>query len=457
MNPTPVAAFAELFEGQAVGFADGAVVRGFALDSREVRPGDLFLAIQGVNFDGHSFASQAVASGAVGALAERPVDAPHILVPNLVKALARMALAYRLDFTGPVIGITGSAGKTITKEFTAAALGPLGKILKTEGNRNTEFTAPLLWTNLDMETAGVVVEMGMRGFGQIAHLASFSRPTVGIITNIGYAHMEQVGSRKGIAKAKGELLEALNKDGTAVLWKGDLFLDTLRPKVKSGKIVTFGYTDEADCQILDYAAENWKRAVVRGRMDGRLWEATLPVVGRHIALNAAAALAAAVVAGVDLDAAAEALATADLPPMRMQVMEWSGATVVMDAYNASPPAVVAAIETMKDLPCSGRRLAVIGEMKELGESTEESHRLVGRALMANDVHQVIFLGDATEYCWDEMLKYNVAPDRFQIAHSLDEVTEFLRGVRAGDTVLIKGSRALRLETALDPLTGTTTA
>lgn len=179
------------------------VVTGFATDNREVKPGDAFLAIAGARVDGHDFVEQALAAGASLAVVERPVDGPHIHVDNLVQALARLGASFRDSFSGPVVGITGSAGKTTTKELVASALSPLGEILKTEGNRNTEFTAPLLWPQIEPETAAVVVEMSMRGFGHIAHLAAFSRPTVGIVTNIGHSHLETVGNRDGIARAKG--------------------------------------------------------------------------------------------------------------------------------------------------------------------------------------------------------------------------------------------------------------
>jgi UDP-N-acetylmuramoyl-tripeptide--D-alanyl-D-alanine ligase len=450
MRPTKALELAQLLGAKAVGIDENTTILDIVFDSREVKANDLFVAVLGVAIDGHTFVNHAFQAGASAVLVERPVSVPHLLVDNVVQALAKMAKAKRDEFSGPVVAITGSNGKTITKEFVASSLSPLGPVVSTPGNRNTEFTAPLLMLELEADTAALVVEMGMRGFGQIAHLASFTQPTIGIITNIGFSHLESVGNRAGIAKAKGELLEALPSDGVAILWQGDLFLDVLKLRAAGRRVVTFGFTEGANCQIHSYSAKSWRESEVRGSMDGQAWHCELPIVGRHIALNAAAAIAAAVVVGVPAAEAAASLQSASIPPMRMQVLEWNGATLVLDAYNASPNSVVAAIETMHEV-ATGRKLAVIGEMKELGESHEEGHRMVGRALTTYGVDQTVFLGEATEHAWNEMLANGASADRFQIAEGYEQVTEFLRGVQPGDTVLIKGSRAVQLEQALSPL------
>jgi UDP-N-acetylmuramoyl-tripeptide--D-alanyl-D-alanine ligase len=371
-----------------------------------------------------------------------------------VQALGRMALHFRSQFDGPVIGVTGSAGKTTTKEFIAAALSPLGPVLKTEGNRNTEYTAPLLWAEMEPGTKAVVVEMSMRGFGQVAHLAEFSQPNIGVITNVGYAHIEMVGSREGIARAKGELLEALPSEGTAVLWSDDPFLGTLSD-ISPCPVKTFGFAPESDCRVTSYAATGWSSAIVGGVVDGMPWSAEMPAVGRHIAVNAAAAVLCAYLSGVSPIDAGRSLGAAQLPPMRMAVEKLNGATILLDTYNASPPSMVAAIETLAELPCAGRRLAVIGEMKELGDFTEEGHRMVGRALANYKMDAVVLLGEPTRFTAEAAIKAGL-PDASVIkASCLEDVTEFLRNVEAEDTVLIKGSRALELEKALLPLRGVT--
>ena len=424
------------------------MVYGFATDHREVKPGDAFLAIKGTRFDGHEFAKEAMQNGAVVVVSERPVSAPHILVPNLVDALARFGGEVRSTFDGPVIGITGSAGKTTTKEFVAAALSPLGKILRTEGNRNTEYTGPLMWAELDPDTQAVVVEMAMRGFGQIAHLAAFVKPTIGVITNIGYGHMEMVGSREGIAQAKGELLDALAPDGVAVLWAEDDYLEALKERAGSRRVVTFGTTEGADCQITDYRLLDWQVAIVSGVCMGQEWSSRLPVIGRHIALNAAAAILTAQIAGVEPAEATHHIQDAALPPMRMEIRQINGATILLDTYNASPPAMLAAIEALMELPVEGKRFAVIGEMKELGEHQERLHREVGRAL--NSLDEVLFYGDPmATFAREEALSAGLPA--CCVATSIEEVAEFIRKAHPGDAVLIKGSRALELERALEGL------
>lgn len=452
--------FASMVQGEARGFASGATITGFATDNREVKPGDLFLAIKGERVDGHDFSAQAVAAGAVGVLAERAVEAPHVLVSNLVDALAKMALFFRNIFVGPVVGVTGSAGKTTAKEFIAAALSPLGRVLKTEGNRNTEYTVPLVWAALDHKSppsasqgagrgsyAAAVMEMSMRGFGQIAQLASFCKPTIGVVTNIGYSHLSEVGSREGISRAKGELLQALPGDGTAVLWADDDFLSELRAAAAC-RVVTFGLArdEDPDCAIHGYRATSWTSCEIDGEAFGERFHAELPAVGRHIALGAAAAIAAAACAGVPPAEAAKRLGDAQIPPMRMEVVDLNGATVLLDTYNAAPPSMKAAIETFVELPCAGRRLAVIGEMRELGGYTEGAHRELGRLLARSGIDEVILFGGPTALAAEEARMRGLVVHE---AGSHREIAQFLRRAGPGDGILVKGSRSLELEKAVE--------
>jgi len=423
---------------------------GFATDSSQVRPGDVFLAIKGSRVDGHAFCREAVAAGAVASLVERPVEGPHILVSNLVEALARLGVSWRAEFTGPVIGITGSNGKTTTKELTAAALSPLGSVLKSPGNKNTEYTSPLVWA----ESAGkkvAVVEMAMRGFGQIAHLAHIHRPTVAIVTGIGTAHIEKVGSREGIARAKGEILEAMEPSGVAILPLEDDFYSELAERAP-GAIRTFGFHPDADAEVIAYRALDWQRTVVRWRIGGEEVEAELGAVGRHNALNAAAALLAAREVGVAPREAAGALRETEWPPMRMEIREIGGVTYVVDTYNASPDSTSAALRAMAELPIRGRRIAVLGEMRELGDFEESGHRMVGRALCESDPDLVYLTGGPTSFIADEAFRAGFTEERVTSSPELDleDVRAFLkRTVRPGDVVLIKASRALGLEQALE--------
>lgn len=417
---------------------------GFTTDSREEQSGKVFLAIRGENADGHDYAETVAHAGVAAVIAERPVAAPHVLVDNLVAALARFAGGLRDAFTGPVVGVTGSAGKTTTKEFIAAALSPLGPVLKNPGNRNSEYTSPLLWAELEDHKA-VVTEMGMRGFGQIAHLASFVRPTIGVVTNIGYAHIEKVGSREGIFRAKTELLQALDpQTGISVVWREDDFYQRLKHGSPS-VVRSYGFSAEADCRILSYQRKAGGGSMIAGVLDGQPFEAELPTVGRHNALNAGAALVVGVAAGVSIHEAAAALTYSQIPPLRMQTVAHGHATVLLDAYNASPPSVVYAIESLAEFTEATRCLAVLGEMKELGDASEEGHRMVGRALAASCVERVALFGEGTWAIQDEAIRCGMADEQFLLADDLDDLREFLDRTLPGDVVLLKGSRALGLE------------
>ena len=422
-------------------------IRDFQTDSRAVQPGDVFLAIKGANVDGHDFAALVAAAGAATTVAERDIPGPALRVESVIAALARLGKSLRDEFTGPVVGITGSNGKTTAKEFTAAALSPLGEVLKSAGNRNSEFTSPLAWFSKTESTRAAVIEMGMRGFDQIAHLASISRPTIGIITVIGTAHIEMVGSRAGIARAKGELFQALPDDGVAIAWAEDDFREDLR-RLAPGRFLTFGFSPEAHLRILGYRSEGWTSCRVRMQWQGEEAEVVLPVIGRHQALNAAAACLAAVQAGVPFAEAVAALARAELPPLRMEVREVHGVTLLLDNYNASPDSTAAALRALAEGPAQGRKLAILGEMRELGDYTESGHRLVGRALTAAPIDHVFLTGGPTRFIADEATGYPA--DRLTDAETLDlgAVAQFLRSTRPGDVVLIKGSRALELERAV---------
>lgn len=415
------------------------MVTGIALDSREVKSGHAFLAIRGANVDGHQFANRALELGASLVVCEDPVEGNHIRVGNLVEALANLGRTLRRSFKGPVVGITGSAGKTTAKEFVASALGELGPVLKTEGNRNTEYTAPLMWLEMTPQHRAAVVEMGMRGFGQIQHLASVAEPTVGLITNIGYAHLDLVGSRLGIVQAKSELLGSLGPSGRSILWQEDEFLESLKAKAP-GPISTFGFTEGSDCQITDYGAVSWERSEVAGILDGQLWHCTLPMAGRHFALSAAAAVLIASSLGIDAQAAADRCSGVTLPPMRMEVRVLEGKTCILDNYNASPPSMLAALETLAGLTKKEDRYLMLGDMRELGPESDRAHLQAVSAASEFGFARALFFGPLMRGA-----KPDTPIDGAQWSESLDEARAFWHEIPKGATVLIKGSRALELE------------
>lgn len=437
---------AELLGGDLSG--EDAEFRRLVTDNREVEEGDVFIAIKGSRFDGAEFVGVAATSGAIASITERAVCSPHIRVGSVVGALARMASHLRSRFNGAVVGVTGSAGKTTTKEFIASALSPLGTILKTEANRNTEYTAPLLWLEADPPPAAIVVEMGMRGPSQIRHLASFAKPTIGVITNVGVAHLELLGTQAAIADAKAELLDALPSVGTAILPADDNFLTFLRRRAPAN-VATFGFDPDADSRIVSVESISWIESSVSLLLNEELVQVRVPAVGRHFARNAAAAMLVASRLGVDPTDAAEAIGQVKLPSMRMQLVERRGIRIVMDAYNASPPAVIASLETLNDFPSDGPKSAVLGEMRELGTFAEAGHREVGRALAGSEVNRVCLYGPSTKWIAEEWVAAGRPPESIFIAGSLYDVRRFLGTLNPGDTVLVKGSRGLELERALE--------
>lgn len=435
-------------QGASLQGLDGAQsFSGFALDNREVQPGQVFVAIKGARVDGHDYVTQALQAGAVAAIVERPVEGPQILVPDLVTALANLGKSLRAEFHGPVVGVTGSNGKTTAKEMVAAALSPLGPVLKNKGNQNSEYTSPLTWFGLNEGHQAAVIEMGMRGLGQIRHLAQISQPNLALITMIGSAHIEMVGNRQGIADAKAEILETMTPEGTAHIWAEDDFALFLAEKAP-GRVRTFGESPDAEMRLLGYRALGLDRCEVFVQLGSAQAKFELPTVGRHQALNAAAALLVADSANVPLSDAVEAIQHVTLPAMRMEVRHIQGATVLLDTYNASPDSMVAALRTLSELPCQGRRMAILGEMKELGTISEFGHRQVGREIAVSPIDSLVLYGEETRFVKDEAAQSGFPTARIAKVTSLDEIRSIVQALQPGDLVLIKGSRALELERAL---------
>lgn len=418
-------------------------------DSRFVTPGCVFVAVRGARADGASYAPAALERGAIAVLAERPLSPPCLVVDELVESIAGAGRTMRSEFDGPVVGITGSNGKTTTKEFCAATLSALGPVLKSKGNQNTEYSSPLVWVDKRDEHVCAVIEMAMRGRDQISHLSKIHSPTVSVITMIGTAHIELLHTREEIMRAKAEIFDGLVGSKVAVLWREDDFYAELS-ELAPGETLTFGFSLEADVQIGGYMATSLESSALMLSYQGVNAGVEIPTVGRHQALNAAAAVAAAVACGVEFKEAVALLPKATLPPMRLEVINHKGATVVLDTYNASPDSTCSAISTLAEMPCAGRRIAVLGEMRELGSFSEAGHRAVGDAIIQADPDEVYLAGGATHHIFDQIDRAGYPREKVELreAFSLTDVCEFLQRVQPGDLVLVKGSRALELEKAV---------
>jgi UDP-N-acetylmuramoyl-tripeptide--D-alanyl-D-alanine ligase len=424
---------------------------GVSADTRTVATNNLFVALRGERFDAHQFLPQAKSAGALAAIIEDATHAPQdlacIQVENTLHALGDLARAHRLRFSIPVVGITGSYGKTTTRALMAAALGARLNVLATAGNFNNEIGLPMTLFGLNETHDCAVLEMAMRGLGQIKYLAEVAAPTVGVVTNIGPQHIELLGDLDNIARAKAELIEALPTDGVAVLPADDEYSQFLAERAPC-HIVTFGSRETADYRISETTTSSEGFVSCRvSNPQGETCTLTLPMPGAHNAINAAAVLAVAGILDVPLTDAARALEKVEVPGARMRVLKNGEITIIDDCYNAGPTSMRAALQTLNDFPGAGRRVAVLGAMKELGPWSQQEHRKLGE-LAGNSVRVLIGVGEETCDMLDAV-QNDVEKHWFADADSaVQHVTQLLRG---GDVVLVKGSRSVGLEVVVNAL------
>jgi UDP-N-acetylmuramoyl-tripeptide--D-alanyl-D-alanine ligase len=439
----------------SVANAGALMARGYSIDSRTVGEGELFFAVKGERLDGHDFVAGAVGRGAVGAVVARArvvslpdavLAAPLLIVEDPLLALQSLATHVRRHWGKRVVAVTGSAGKTTTKEAIAAVLGAGLNVLKSMGNLNNAFGLPLQLLRLEPEHEMAVVEMGMNHAGEIAALCRIAAPDWGVVTNVGTAHVENFADgQAGIARAKFELVESLPASGVAFLNCDDAYVSQFGRDF-SGKVVYFGAGPCADPQMLE-AKEDLEGLHVKFRAGERKGEFTLKLLGAHNASNALAALAVALEAGVDLDAAVRALEQLSAGDKRGQVIEAAGATILNDSYNSNPEALRSMIRTLAARPAEGRRILVAGEMLEMGEHSPAMHAECGRAaaeagldLVAGVRGNAVHL--ATAAC-THGVEAVFLPDAEAAGHWLRKT------LRAGDVVLVKGSRGVHLEQAIE--------
>lgn len=412
-------------------------------DTRKIQPGSLFVCLRGERFDGHTFASQAAQLGAAALLVDHPVDAdvPQLVVTDTGKALLQLAGWYRRRFWLPVVGLTGSVGKTTTKEFIALVLGAKYNTLKTQGNLNNEIGVPQMLFRLEDSHTAAVIEMGMNHFGEISRLTRAVAPTVGLITNIGVSHIENLGSRAGILQAKLEILEGMAPDAPLIVNADNDMLRTV--KLGDRPLLTFAIDDQsADFTATDIAEQGSTTAfTVHHSTFTR--PVTIPTVGIHNVYNALAAMAVGYVTGVDPAAAAAALANYVPAGMRQNLVQVGGVQVIEDCYNASPDSMRAALQTLGKLPVH-RRYAVLGAMLELGDYAKEAHTQVGKMAAENGIDGVLAYGADAAYIVEAAKQAGLENARlFDTKEALAQA--LAQQVQPGDGVLFKGSRGMHLE------------
>ncbi|MFZ1052124.1 MAG: UDP-N-acetylmuramoyl-tripeptide--D-alanyl-D-alanine ligase [Candidatus Sulfotelmatobacter sp.] len=432
-------------------FAPEEVACGYSIDSRTVGLGQLFFAVKGERLDGHDFVEQALEKGAAGAVVRKdrlgryPQQARLLAVEDTLVALQTLATAARKLWGKPLIAVTGSAGKTTTKEAIAHVLGARFRVLKSEGNFNNHFGLPLMLLKLEPEHDLAVIEMGMSHAGEIRALAKIARPEIGVVTNVAAVHLEFFDSLAGIARAKYELVESLPGSGTVVLNADDEYVSQFGRGFK-GKVVMYGTRTAADVRaekIQSQGAQGTEFDVVVGSVREH---ATLPLVGEHNVLNALAAVAVGLERGLKPSEAIAELYTLAPADKRGQVLQLGNITVINDCYNSNPKALEAMVDALAAMRAK-RRIVVAGEMLELGPAGEEMHRQAGQHVADKKIDVLLGVRGLARSMVEGARQ---AGTRSEFVASPEEAGEWLAGeARDGDVVLLKASRGVKLEKALE--------
>jgi UDP-N-acetylmuramoyl-tripeptide--D-alanyl-D-alanine ligase len=421
-------------------------VTGVTTDSRHVQNGDLFVAIKGDRFDGHHYASDAVQVGAKAVVLSDSRFAPDtgavILVRDTRQALGDVAAFHRQRLVVRVAAVTGSNGKTTVRGMLAAILRPRSRVLEAEGNFNNDIGVPLTLLRLTPETEVAVLEIEMNEPGGTRRLADISRPEVGAITNVGDSHLESMHDRQGVAREKAELLEALSDTGTAVVNADDELVMEMARRFGHSKQVTFGTLVKADvfaCDIVDHGLDG-SEFLLQGEHRVRV---RLP--GLHNVANCLAAAAAARALGIGFDMMPDPLAAFEPQPMRLVVKRLGDITVLDDCYNANPQSMRAAMEVLCASVEKGRRVAFLGDMLELGERAVEFHTAIGRRVVGC-LDRVVFVGPLGGHAAAVAIRDGMGADRVRVYSESEQVLpELFDMIRAGDRILVKGSRTIRME------------
>jgi UDP-N-acetylmuramoyl-tripeptide--D-alanyl-D-alanine ligase len=451
MNKLSISQVAE-FAGAKISAGEGNIfVNKVSTDSRTVKPGNLFVALRGENFDGHKFIESAAKEGAAGAIVDLnwqgkvPDHFAILRTEDTLRAYQDLAANYRKSLPLKVIGITGSNGKTSTKDFAASVLSRRFRVTKTEGNFNNHVGLPRTILEATSDDQVAVWEMGMNHPGEIAALAKIAAPDAAIITNIGIAHVEFMGSREAIAKEKGALAQAIGSEGTVILNADDLFSQKIAIRTRAKLVFAGTNSGTVRAAEIRQSAEGSEFTILEGAHRCR---AQLPVPGLHMVQNAMLAVAAGRVFGLSIEECAAGLVSAPLTKARLQMKQIHGVQFIDDSYNANPESMKAALRTLVELDVDGKRIAVLGEMRELGEESESGHREVGECAAELRIDQLIAIGEKGAIIARAAEKSGL--EKSAAVGSTSEAAEMLADIAgAGDLVLIKGSRSARTEQVLE--------
>ena len=420
------------------------IIKDVVIDTRQIVKDCLFVCIKGENFDGNDFADKAIELGAAAVLCtkEAKCSGTAIRVDDTRKAFLQLTSFYRSLFNIPVVALTGSVGKTTTKEMIHLALSAKFNTLKTLGNFNNEIGLPRTLLRLDDSIQAAVIEMGMSHFGEISTLSKTTKPTTGVITNIGVSHIENLGSREGIFKAKMEIVDGMDEDATLILNGDDDFLSTVTAKSAKRKVIFYG-VDNGDFRC-DNINEKDGKTSFTVHFFGQNKDVVIPTIGIHNVYNALAALAVAYVHDVDMDKAIEKLASYQPEGMRQKCVDANGVTVIEDCYNASPDSMKAALRTLASIKAN-KRIAVLADMLELGDYSSEAHFSVGKMVAENKIDYLFAYGK-------EAIGYIKGAESFTICKLFETkqelADELFKTAESGDAVLFKASRGMKLEDSI---------
>lgn len=440
----------EFVKGKLIKGEPSIVISGITTDSRKVKDGDLYIPLKGDRFDGHDFLHEAKRKGAKAILVSKsdlqlPQGLAVVYVDDTLKALQYLSYNYRKMFNIPVVAVTGSTGKTTTKDMIYALLSTKYNVLKTEGNLNNHIGLPLSLLNLERNHDIAVLEMGMSGFGEIRLLAELALPTIGVVTNIGMSHIEKLGSKENILKAKIEMFEAFNEQNTAVLNGDDEMLWRLKGHFPF-PVKYYGTRDGATYKAEDVSSSSGQYVSYILNDSGKRYRIELNIPGTHNVYNSLAAITVARTFDIDYDMIKQALL--DLKPQKMRQNRISlsnNVTLIDDCYNASPDSMAAAISLLENSD-GNRKIAIIGDMLELGEFTEEAHIFVADTLSKAKVDIIITKGEKASMIGNYLLLKGFSVDKIHIKdfnHEVNQVLDTL--IEKGDTILIKGSRGMKME------------
>ncbi|MBR3942541.1 MAG: UDP-N-acetylmuramoyl-tripeptide--D-alanyl-D-alanine ligase [Clostridia bacterium] len=423
-------------------------------DSRVIGNGMLFVALIGDNFDGHDFAQTAAERGAAAVVVSKDIDVtcPKIVVEDTLKALGDIAAYYRSRFNIPFVGITGSVGKTTTKDMIACVLASKYDLLKTKGNFNNQIGLPLTLLRLEKNHEIGVTEMGMSGFGEIDALASMVKPETGVFTNIGLSHIEKLGSRENICKAKLEMLAHLRHGGNVVYCADDDMLWKERTCFAPFNAFSYGVTN-TDCDVyatdIEYGAFGTDFVLHHGDATVAVY---IPVLGEHNVKNALAAYLVGLCYGVSAEDYVKAIAVFEPGKMRQNILEVNGITVINDCYNASPSSVQAGLKILNQIDKNRRKVAVLGDMLEMGEWASAAHELVGDYVVENDVDILVTVGKDSLNIVQGAIRKGMKEENTRNFENNEQVMAYLDTVvQKGDIVLVKASRGMKLEAVVEHL------